>query len=142
MEVVNQIIAFFTPYFGEYARFVPMVIGILLAVLAFVIRRRFVNKMRADIAAAKKKDADAREVEESSSDSPESSTDVQASSTDISTPIEESEPLVNEPAEVAQQEQASLSWAERIKSGLSRTRSGWAMVYLLSSVAVKKLMMT
>lgn len=124
MEVVNQIIAFFTPYFGEYARFVPMVIGILLAVLAFVIRRRFVNKMRADIAAAKKKDADAREAEESSSDSPESSTDVQASSADISTPIEESEPLVNEPAEVAQQEQASLSWAERIKSGLSRTRSG------------------
>ena len=124
MEVVNQIIAFFTPYFGEYARFVPMVIGILLAVLAFVIRRRFVSKMRADIAAAKQKDADAREAETSSSESPESSTDVQASSADTSTLIEESEPLVNEPAEVAQQEQSSLSWAERIKSGLSRTRSG------------------
>ncbi|MBU1296631.1 MAG: signal recognition particle-docking protein FtsY, partial [Gammaproteobacteria bacterium] len=58
MEVVNQIIAFFTPYLGEYARYVPIAIGTLLAIIAFVVRRRFVNKMNADIAAAKKKDID------------------------------------------------------------------------------------
>ncbi|MFT6656839.1 MAG: fused signal recognition particle receptor, partial [Marinomonas primoryensis] len=32
MEFVNQIIVFFTPYLGEYARYVPIAIGTLLAI--------------------------------------------------------------------------------------------------------------
>ncbi|BFM50243.1 signal recognition particle-docking protein FtsY [Marinomonas sp. THO17] len=124
MEVVNQIIAFLTPYFGEYARFVPMIIGILLAVLAFVIRRRFVNKMRADIAVAKQKDVAAREVEKPSTEAQDSSS--QAMSADI-TPLTSEQPVSEQQASTQldkPEEEPALSWSERIKSGLSRTRHG------------------
>ena len=49
MEFVNQIIAYLTPYFGEYARFAPIVIGAILAIIAFVIKRKVIKGMDADI---------------------------------------------------------------------------------------------
>ena len=116
MEFVNQIIVFFTPYLGEYARYVPIVIGTLLAIIAFIIRRRFVNKMNADIKAAKKKDIDAPD----SAETPMSDASLvdakadDAKNTSNQVVVE----VPNEP------EQPPLSWSERIKSGLSRTRGG------------------
>jgi fused signal recognition particle receptor len=117
MEVVNQIVAFFTPYLGEYARYVPIIIGTLLAIIAFVIRRRFVSKMNANIAAAKKKDVQASSAVSHNSD--------------VSEAPSVEEQLENEIEQVVRQEpvtdtavQSTLSWSQRIKSGLSRTRSG------------------
>lgn len=101
MEVVNQIIAFFTPYLGEYARYIPIAIGTILAIIAFVIRRRFVNKMNADIKIAKRKDAEVKLVDDTS----------------LATETQTPETVVAEP-------ESTLSWSQRIKSGLSRTRSG------------------
>ncbi|NLQ17267.1 signal recognition particle-docking protein FtsY [Marinomonas sp. M1K-6] len=121
MEVVNQIVAFFTPYLGEYARYVPIVIGTLLAVIAFVIRRRFVNKMNADIAIAKQKDAAANETspESAASDStvPDTSS---ADEVNLAVDVESQDPVVDH----ASSPLPALSWSERIKSGLSRTRNG------------------
>jgi len=117
MEVVNQIIAFFTPYLGEYARYVPIAIGTLLAIIAFVVRRRFVNKMNADIAAAKKRDTDDSDSVQDKSESVETLvSDTQADESIVTTQVEEE--ASSEP------EQPALSWSQRIKSGLSRTRSG------------------
>lgn len=119
MEVVNQIVAFFTPYLGEYARYVPIVIGTLLAIIAFVIRRRFVNKMNARIAAAKQQDAQA-----SAAMSQESELD-QAASTDVQDDKETNTLKRQEfVTQASTSPQPSLSWSQRIKSGLSRTRSG------------------
>jgi fused signal recognition particle receptor len=116
MEFVNQIIVFFTPYLGEYARYVPIAIGTLLAIIAFVIRRRFVNKMNADITAAKKKDIDTFDSPETSI-SDESLVDVEADeSASINNQVVEESPV--------ESQQPSLSWSQRIKSGLSRTRGG------------------
>lgn len=118
MEVVNQIIAFFTPYLGEYARYVPIVIGTLLAIMAFVVRRRFVNKMNADIKAAKKKDIDSLKVAEPEADAAETVQAPAASSDDTAVVTAQSvEPI-------AEVKEPTLSWSQRIKSGLSRTRSG------------------
>jgi fused signal recognition particle receptor len=106
MEVVNQIIAFFTPYLGEYARYIPIAIGTILAIIAFVIRRRFVNKMNADIKTAKRKDAEAKLVDDTG--------------LAVDTPISETaiaEATITEP-------ESTLSWSQRVKSGLSRTRNG------------------
>jgi fused signal recognition particle receptor len=116
MEFVNQIIVFFAPYLGEYARYVPIAIGTLLAIIAFVIRRRFVNKMNADITAAKKKDIDTSDSPETSI-SDESLVDVEADeSASINNQVVEEIPV--------ESQQSSLSWSQRIKSGLSRTRGG------------------
>lgn len=116
MEVVNQIVVFFTPYLGEYARYVPVVIGTLLAVIAFVIRRRFVNKMNADIAAAKQRDAEAnRETLDTSDDAPLQSRSQPDLAPVVDTKVKDS---------VLESKPAALSWTQRIKSGLSRTRSG------------------
>jgi len=115
MEFVNQIIAFFTPYLGEYARYIPIAIGTILAIIAFVIRRRFVNKMNADIKAAKRKDAEALLSSQKETDSVDENVNLtddtnQAADTQIS--------------EVVAEPESTLSWSQRIKSGLSRTRSG------------------
>ena len=119
MEVVNQIIAFFTPYLGEYARYIPILIGALLAIVAFVIRRRFVNKLNADIAAAKKKGIDASDTSAESSVLAETSDDKLDSTAQATS---ESSQTVEETPDV--EPQPTLSWAQRIKSGLSRTRGG------------------
>ena len=117
MEVVNQIIAFFTPYFGEYARYVPIAIGTLLAIIAFIIRRRFVDKMNADIKATKKKDIDGSEVTDSHSDTSET---VDAGSN----LIEEASHHIPVESQPTEEQTPTLSWSQRIKSGLSRTRNG------------------
>ncbi|MBU2240229.1 MAG: signal recognition particle-docking protein FtsY, partial [Gammaproteobacteria bacterium] len=120
MEVVNQIIAFFTPYLGEYARYVPIAIGTLLAIIAFVVRRRFVNKMNADIAAAKKKDIDTPDSVQDETASAEALASDEQLTDDvaISTKAQAVEETPSEPV------QPTLSWSQRFKSGLSRTRSG------------------
>ncbi|TBR41531.1 signal recognition particle-docking protein FtsY [Marinomonas agarivorans] len=46
MQFVNDIITFLTPYFGDYARYVPMVTGILLALLAIWIKPRVMKKLK------------------------------------------------------------------------------------------------
>ncbi|MBR7889629.1 signal recognition particle-docking protein FtsY [Marinomonas sp. A79] len=141
MEVVNQIIAFFTPYLGEYARYVPVAIGTVLALIAFVIRRRFVSKMNADIAAAKKKDIEAsktQDEEEKPSETAavevETITTVASDKTDDKVEVEKRDETKAEPVKPETQsvtvpaetepKAPTLSWAQRIKSGLSRTRSG------------------
>ena len=58
MELVDQIIAYLTPYFGEYARFAPIGLGVLLAIIAFYIKRSVMKSMDADIKAAKQKPAE------------------------------------------------------------------------------------
>lgn len=122
MEVVNQIIAFFTPYLGEYARYVPIAIGTLLAIIAFVVRRRFVNKMNADIAAAKKKDIDTPDSVQDESDEVETLTsDDQTTDANKSAVITTTKTVEEAPSEPVQ---PTLSWSQRFKSGLSRTRSG------------------
>ncbi|MGO2233947.1 MAG: signal recognition particle-docking protein FtsY [Marinomonas sp.] len=121
MEVVNQIIVFFTPYLGEYARYVPIAIGTLLAIIAFVVRRRFVNKMNADIAAAKKKDID---KPDSVQDKAVSAANDEQLADDVATSTKahavEEIPRESESEPV----QPALSWSQRFKLGLSRTRSG------------------
>ncbi|MCB5161789.1 signal recognition particle-docking protein FtsY [Marinomonas algarum] len=153
MEIVNQIIAFFTPYLGENARYVPAAIGTLLAVIAFFIRRRFVNKMHADIIEAKKKDIEASNTGEKDAESSEvlgnnaEATAKAATAESVVTdePVEvptvkdgvdgkPTQPLADKVAnkvpdkapeeKASQPAQPTLSWAQRIKSGLSRTRSG------------------
>jgi fused signal recognition particle receptor len=120
MEVVNQIIAFFTPYLGEYARYVPIAIGTLLAIIAFVVRRRFVNKMNANIAAAKKKDTDTPDSAQNESDAAGTlaSDEKPADDVAVSTKARAVDVAPSEPV------QPTLSWSQRFKSGLSRTRSG------------------
>ncbi|MDE8604514.1 signal recognition particle-docking protein FtsY [Marinomonas sp. RSW2] len=116
MEFVNQIIVFFTPYLGEYARYVPIAIGTLLAIIAFVIRRRFVSKINADITAAKKKDIDTSDsVETSISNEPLDNAEADESLSINNQIVEETS---------SESQPPSLSWSQRIKSGLSRTRGG------------------
>lgn len=118
MEIVNQIIAFFTPYLGEYARYIPIVMGMILAIIAFMIRRRFVNKMNADIKAAKRKDVEALRSSQEEADTNLTVSEV-TTINDISKMAEAST------SDVAMSEpESGLSWSQRIKSGLSRTRSG------------------
>lgn len=187
MEIVNQIIAFFTPYLGEeYARYAPIVLGTSLAAIAFVIRRRFVNKMNAEIKAAKRKDQAAQDTSVSESIdkpsvveadivaekapiaendlveelavaeqelkaetpdveqapiAPEEVTEDAVEETVATEPVVVEAPEVVEPVqevaaetvedeapqaeEVEEEPKApTLSWAQRIKAGLSRTRSG------------------
>ncbi|TYL49197.1 signal recognition particle-docking protein FtsY [Marinomonas sp. IMCC 4694] len=121
MDVVNHIIVFFTPYLGDYARYVPIVIGALLAIIAFVIRRRVVTKMNTDLIAAKKKDAAAAETIKQDADTSQS---VEKSEQPAAraTVIEQDSVVEHTPA--MDTPQPTLSWAQRIKSGLSRTRSG------------------
>jgi fused signal recognition particle receptor len=124
MEVVNQIIVFFTPYLGEYARYVPIAIGTLLAIIAFVVRRRFVNKMNADIAAAKKKDIDKPDSVQDKAVSAETVANDEQLADDVATSTKahavEEIPRESESEPV----QPALSWSQRFKLGLSRTRSG------------------
>uniref|UniRef100_A6W3E4 Signal recognition particle receptor FtsY n=1 Tax=Marinomonas sp. (strain MWYL1) TaxID=400668 RepID=A6W3E4_MARMS len=124
MEVVNQIIVFFTPYLGEYARYVPIAIGTLLAIIAFVVRRRFVNKMNADIAAAKKKDIDKPDSVQDEAISAETVANDEQLADEVATSTKahavEEIPRESESEPV----QPALSWSQRFKLGLSRTRSG------------------
>lgn len=124
MEFVNQIIAFFTPYFGEHARYVPVFIGAVLAVIAFVIRRRVVTKMQADIAekkaaAAAKENAD--KISEGNTTEAETSLEEEGSKAEEQVAVKEK---VESSTPVEVEEETPLTWRQRISSGLSRTRNG------------------
>ncbi|MFD1382817.1 signal recognition particle-docking protein FtsY [Rhodanobacter aciditrophus] len=144
MEFVNQIIAYLTPYFGEYARFAPIVIGAILAIIAFVIKRKVIKGMDADIKAGKDKtpeESSVNEVEQTeeplspaSKDNKADVAEAQSAQVDPPEPVETEvkpepalnpEPKATEPAPLEQTPAApSLSWSQRIKAGLSRTRNG------------------
>ncbi|MEL0612226.1 signal recognition particle-docking protein FtsY [Marinomonas arenicola] len=136
MEFVNQLIALLTPYLGEYARYAPIVIGTALAILAIIIKRRVVKGLGADVKAAKNKGIEEQKAEEAAENSQKSDAaenevrtepvDDTATETMTKT-VSEAEPtetdvVVSVPAEPV--EKPTLSWSQRIKSGLSRTRNG------------------
>ncbi|MFT2111817.1 signal recognition particle-docking protein FtsY [Marinomonas sp. 2405UD68-3] len=158
MEFVNQIISFFTPYFGEYARYVPTAIGSAMALLGLYVRRSYVKKIDTKIKEAHKKNAvsqiegnakaqektsavvdDAVKADVADSQATEavafSKEEVQQEdqaldhvepmdTSTIDTPIVEM-PVVNTTNQAQPEEKKeSLSWAQRIKFGLSRTRNG------------------
>ncbi|MDB4837136.1 signal recognition particle-docking protein FtsY [Marinomonas sp.] len=138
MEFVNQIIAFFTPYLGDYARYVPVFIGTVLAIVAFIVRRRSIAKMQANIAKAKSaKQVDSEQItteqmtqDHVQSSEPEGNKNEAPVAEEIESPQQEVEsPQQNEIAPVAtsleaESEVTPQSWTQRIKSGLSRTRHG------------------
>jgi fused signal recognition particle receptor len=136
MEFVNQLIALLTPYLGEYARYAPIVIGTALAILAIIIKRRVVKGLGADVKAAKNKGIEEQKAEEAADNSQKSDAAENEARTDpvddtatetMTKTISEAEPaetdvVVSAPAEPV--EKPTLSWSQRIKSGLSRTRNG------------------
>jgi len=135
MEIVNQIIAFFTPYLGEYARYIPIALGTLLTIIAFVIRRRFVNKMKAQIANAKaqsKAEMSAEQIESDGETKPATEAAVVGETVAAETveaeegieTVEENVEAIQVIEEAQAPEEPTLSWGQRIKSGLSRTRGG------------------
>ncbi|REG81029.1 signal recognition particle-docking protein FtsY [Marinomonas pollencensis] len=130
MEFVNQLIALLTPYLGEYARYAPIVIGTALAILAIIIKRRVVKGMGADIKSAKKKGIEGEKAqateEETSSSAPVDGEELpkQASDTVIEAEVEAKVETEAKVAEEVPPAAPTLSWSQRIKSGLSRTRNG------------------
>lgn len=161
MEFVNQIISFFTPYLGEYARYVPTAIGSSMALLGLYIRRSYVKKIDTEIKEAHKQDsvsqneesadvqektlatvddsvkadvADSQATEAVALSKEEVQQDDQAldhpepvavDASIVDTPVVEA-PVVNTINQAQPEEKKeSLSWAQRIKSGLSRTRNGF-----------------
>ena len=156
MELVDQIIAYLTPYFGEYARFAPIGLGVLLAIIAFYIKRSVMKSMDADIKAAKQKPAEpvaeAKEPAEPADEEAVSQTSVKAeagSTEQPSVPTDEAqttedpkpdvaveplaqpEPVAEVEAPKAAEPVPALSWSQRIKAGLSRTRGGFGLSSLL-----------
>lgn len=141
MEFVNQFIAFLTPYFGEYARYAPIAIGAFLAIIAMIIRRRALKQMRARVAAAKKKGTDSEKpsVHEEKSEistkhdvtegvvSEGSLESAMSSASEQTEAVEAAETAATDASNMdvlAEEKAPQLSWSQRIKSGLSRTRSG------------------
>jgi len=145
MEFVNSIIAFFTPYFGEYAQYAPIVIGALLAILAYAIKPRVIKKMGAEASEPDKKDTEqldtldskqdstVSQVKEQTTESVEQTSQVEAQAETLD--VEAQEPKAAEtttgelePAPVAEPQveeaDSGLTWAQRVKAGLSRTRNG------------------
>ncbi|MGB3384475.1 MAG: signal recognition particle-docking protein FtsY [Marinomonas sp.] len=136
MEFVNQLIALLTPYLGEYARYAPIVIGTALAILAIIIKRRVVKGLGADVKAAKNKGIEEQKAEETAENSQKSDAAENEARTEpvddtatetMTKTVSEAEPaetdvVVSAPAEPV--EKPTLSWSQRIKSGLSRTRNG------------------
>ena len=145
MEFVNSIIAFFTPYFGEYAQYAPIVIGALLAILAYAIKPRVIKKMGAEANEPDKKDTEqldtldskqdstVSQVKEQTTESVEQTSQVEAQAETLD--VEAQEPKAAEtttselePTPVAEPQveeaDSGLTWAQRVKAGLSRTRNG------------------
>ncbi len=141
MEFVNSMIAFFTPYLGEYAQYAPIAIGALLAIVAYLIKPRVIKKMGSDSKGQDKKDIeqdDTPDTKEKLNATEESSSVVDLVSVDetkaedqavsdspvIESSVAKSAP-VESPAPVQLEEvDSGLTWAQRVKAGLSRTRNG------------------
>lgn len=148
MEFVNQIIAYLTPYFGEYARFAPIVIGAILAIIAFVIKRKVIKGMDADIKKAGSEQPKTKVDDQDSNvahDEPaEPSTASETLETQQPTEVDAEQvkeapivptesvaepakpPVIETPKEAVEEVPAAsaLTWSQRIKAGLSRTRNG------------------
>ncbi|MEO9911584.1 MAG: signal recognition particle receptor subunit alpha, partial [Lentilitoribacter sp.] len=137
MEFVQQLITFLTPYLGEYARYAPIAIGLSLSLTAIVIRRRFHRKMAIEKQKAREKATAALEAEKANdieSLQEGSSQVVEPIGVSTDGPVVAETPEAVEPETVKDveeeitppqaEEKPSLSWAQRIKSGLSKTRSG------------------
>jgi len=140
MEFVNQFIAFLTPYFGEYARYAPMAIGAILAIIAVVIRRRVLKQMRARKRSEQKQGTDTQSetVSEPTSETstPTTASDEQVSEASIEAALSssneqtsvvasvEEEQTIEQQSHPKEEKLSTLSWSQRIKSGLSRTRQG------------------
>lgn len=145
MEFVDQIIAYLTPYFGEYARFAPIAIGVVLAVLAFLLKRALMKNVTTDkpssdststtdSAVTKADTADDAHQATSSSDTQDPTelahevTVEKEAVEPVTDPLPKAEPAVQEQPVVAKQlvaePEPNLSWSQRIKQGLSRTRTG------------------
>lgn len=140
MEFVNQFIAFLTPYFGEYARYAPMAIGAILAIIAVVIRRRVLKQMRARKRSEQKQGTDTQSatVSEPTSETsaPTTASDEQVSEASIEAALSssneqtsvvasvEEEHTIEQQSHPKEEKASTLSWSQRIKSGLSRTRQG------------------
>ncbi|SBS35778.1 Signal recognition particle receptor FtsY [Marinomonas aquimarina] len=155
MEFVDQIIAYLTPYFGEYARFAPIGLGLLLAILAFFIKRAFMKSMDADIEAAKQKsvesEQDEPEPQDESAPQPEaadaeeqaekpaadavSKSEANAEAAPAAKEVAPAEPVAQPkekaPAQPEPAPAPTLSWSQRIKAGLARTRGGFGLSSLL-----------
>ncbi|WP_417552635.1 signal recognition particle-docking protein FtsY [Marinomonas fungiae] len=148
MEFVDQIIAYLTPYFGEYARFAPIGLGVLLAIIAFFIKRSVMKSMDADIKAAKQKpvapeqeetpddSAPAQEVQLDSAPTPEAEpSEPVAAPKDAAKvePVAKTEPKPTPKVALPTEPEPAptLSWSQRIKAGLARTRGGFGLSSLL-----------
>ncbi|GAB3486575.1 signal recognition particle-docking protein FtsY [Marinomonas epiphytica] len=132
MEYVQQLITFLTPYLGEYARYAPIAIGLALSLLAIALRRRLNKRIATEKQKAAKLGAEQEKATLAEENSPENTaadTPVKTDSTpepanlvakeEVIAPATPSSTEAPQPVETP-----SLSWSERIKAGLSRTRSG------------------
>ncbi|MBM6550539.1 signal recognition particle-docking protein FtsY [Marinomonas ostreistagni] len=138
MEFVDQIIAYLTPYFGEYARYAPIAIGVVLAALAFLIKRALIKGMTSDAKpvesqvseseatpGAKEEPSDAT-PDVAPSDLAQEVTATKEAPEAEAEPLPKAQPAVQEQPVVAKEPvpEPTLSWSQRIKAGLARTRSG------------------
>jgi len=140
MEFVNSMIAFFTPYLGEYAQYAPIAIGALLAIVAYLIKPRVIKKMGSDLKEQDKKDIDQGDAVKTEQESIDVADQVQLAENTADSEVKAEEHAENEqvvastvsvikaePQPAPQQEEildSGLSWAQRVKAGLSRTRNG------------------
>lgn len=140
MEFVNSMIAFFTPYLGEYAQYAPIAIGALLAIVAYLIKPRVIKKMGSDLKEQDKKDieqVDTLTDEQKSLDNPlETPLAEKAVDSDVKADLVAQDAIQTESVEATvsapepEQEpietvDSGLTWAQRVKAGLSRTRNGF-----------------
>lgn len=162
MEFVNQVLAYMaplidylTPYLGEYASYAPIGIGVILALVAFVIKRRVMKSMDADIRAAEQKASESAPLKKEEPQSARHDTETDATtSVVVDASKKEATPKADDAGQVIAEstekqpsdlvktenqpvlekkvvpvepvpEQPKLSWAQRMKSGLSRTRNGF-----------------
>ena len=139
MEFVNSIIAFFTPYLGEYAQYAPIAIGALLAIVAYLIKPRVIKKMGSETDEQTKKSSTSAEVVESEQEAVASVDDSVQTKQAVESEVTVSEsPAVEETVTETQEVESvavvepeivevdsGLTWAQRVKAGLSRTRNGF-----------------
>lgn len=162
MEFLEQIVTYLEPHLGEYARFAPIYVGLIVAVIAFYIKRIVMRRMDAKMKAAKQSQG-APEAQFKATEKAESQTDAQAVSVEsaeelteiaqqaaetatpveiaVSTEIAKTAEIAKPTAEVSESQATpqtppvaevkqdktpapTLSWSQRIKAGLARTRNG------------------
>lgn len=111
MEFVNHIINYLTPYLGEYARYAPIAIGVLLALIALWIKPRAMNKLK-DSSKDESAQIHEQAVEKTSENDNEQ----------VSNHLDSQESNDQEKVELPIDESPNRLF-ERVKNGLSRTRN-------------------